>query len=144
MSRRKRLGFCLRYSSTIVLISSAFDALTFLVLLKVFHASPEVFQTAWFVESLLTELVVVAVMRTQRPFYRSLPSPLLMWTSAAVAVAAIGLPFLPVGRLVGFVPLQAQLVVSIGAIVIAYLAVSEVLKRWIGVLGSEPKATNAG
>ncbi|HVY50676.1 MAG TPA: magnesium-translocating P-type ATPase [Devosia sp.] len=121
------------------LISSAFDALTFLLLLEVFHASPETFQTAWFVESLLTELVVVAVMRTRRPFYRSLPSPLLIWTSAAVAAAAIGLPFLPVGRLVGFVPLEAGLMSAIVAIVAGYLAVSEILKRWIGVLGPEPR-----
>jgi Mg2+-importing ATPase len=125
------------------LVSSVFDGVTFLVLLNVFHASPATFQTAWFTESLLTELVVIAVMRTHKRFYQSLPSSLLLAASSGVAVLAIALPFLPLSGLLGLVPLPMTLVVAILAIVTGYVAASELMKRWFGVLvpGSWPRAS---
>jgi len=118
------------------LVSSVFDGLTFLVLLQVFHANAATFQTAWFTESLLTELVVVAVMRTQRPFFRSWPSPLLLVVSMVVALTALAVPVLPLAtQLLDFVPLPAPLLGAILGIVLTYAAASEVLKRRIGVLG---------
>jgi Mg2+-importing ATPase len=121
------------------LVSSAFDALTFLVLLVVFHATPAVFQTAWFTESLLTELAVVAVMRTHKWFYQSLPSSLLLGTSLVVVLVAVSLPFLPLSSVLGFVPLPSAMLATIAAIVFAYIGASELLKRWIGVLGPSLK-----
>src|SRR5688572_17382315 len=59
-------------------LSSAFDLLTFGALLTIFHAAPETFRTSWFIESLLTELVVALVMRTRRPFFRSRPGGVLL------------------------------------------------------------------
>ena len=117
------------------LVSSAFDALTFFVLLQVFHASPAVFQTAWFTESLLTELVVIVVIRTQKPFFRSLPAPLLASMQILVAAIAVALPFLPIAGLFGFVPLPPMLIAGVVAIVVAYVVASELLKRRIGALG---------
>jgi len=126
------------------LVSSAFDAVTFLVLLQVFHAAPATFQTAWFAESLLTQLAVVAVMRTRQRFYRSLPSPLLLATSVSVAIVALVLPFVPLAGVVGFVPLPPAMLFAIAAIVVAYVATSELLKRWIGVLGAPLRPAAAG
>ena len=63
---------------TFGLLSSVFDLLTFAVLLGVFRATPETFRTGWFVESLLTELVIALVVRTRRPFFRSRPGRLLL------------------------------------------------------------------
>ena len=117
------------------LVSSLFDGLTFLVLLQLFHASPATFQTAWFTESLLTELAVVAVMRTRKPFFLSLPSPLLVGTSVVVGVAAVALPYLPVAPLLGFAPLPGPIVLAIFAIVASYVVASELLKRRLAVLG---------
>jgi P-type Mg2+ transporter len=71
-------------------ISSAFDVITFAVLLIVFRAAPETFRTAWFIESLLTELVIALVVRTRRPFFRSRPGRLLLWST----VILIGFTFL--------------------------------------------------
>ncbi len=63
------------------LISSAFDFLTFGILLRWYSAVPETFRTAWFIESLLTELIVALVVRTHRPFFRSQPGALLLWST---------------------------------------------------------------
>ena len=67
--RRWNIRFIDRFMVEFGLSSSLFDFLTFGALLTIFHATPKVFQTAWFVESLLTELVVALVMRTIRPFF---------------------------------------------------------------------------
>ena len=80
---------------TFGLVSSAFDFLTFGALLVVFHAGPELFRTGWFVESLLTELVIALVVRTRRPFFRSRPGTLLLastWPSWSLTFA---IPYLP-------------------------------------------------
>ena len=113
------------------LLSSLFDGLTFAVLLLVFHVDIATFQTGWFVESLLTELVIVGVMRTKRPFYTSRPSPLLVWTSVAAGAVAIAMPYLPLGEATGFRPLSPLLLISLLAIVATYVVASELLKGQI-------------
>ncbi|MEQ1902442.1 MAG: magnesium-translocating P-type ATPase [Devosia sp.] len=116
------------------LLSSIFDALTFVTLLLVFHANAPLFQTGWFIESLLTELAIVAVMRSQRRLFSSMPSGLLIGTSLAVAAVTLALPYSPLADMIGFVPLPAPMLLAIAAIVIAYVAASEFAKRRIGVL----------
>lgn len=118
------------------LVSSLFDGLTFAVLLLVFHADAALFQTAWFVESLLTELIIVAVMRTQKPFYASPASGLLVFTSVAVGIVAVVLPYLPLAAATGFQPLPWSLTLSLLGIVIAYGMSSELLKNRLGAFQS--------
>jgi Mg2+-importing ATPase len=118
------------------LVSSLFDGLTFALLLLVFHADATLFQTAWFTESLLTELIIVGVMRTQKPFYASAASPLLVWTSLAVAAVAVALPYLPIAEAAGFQPLPPQLLLALVAIVFIYALASELLKRRVGAFQS--------
>ena len=113
------------------LISSAFDFLTFALLLGVFHASEPIFQTTWFVVSLLTQLAVVLVLRTHLPAWRSRPSRLLMTATAAVAVVAIGLPYFePAAWMFGFVPLPLTLLGGGVAIVALYILATEFGKLW--------------
>ena len=115
------------------LISTVFDLLTFALLLEVFDASEPVFQTAWFVVSLLTELVVVLVLRTRGPLWKSRPSALLLWSTAAVALATLALPYVPaVQAMFGFVALPAALLAELGVIVLAYLLCTEWVKRRLG------------
>jgi len=66
--------------------------------------------------------------RTRRPFWRSRPGSLLLWSSLAVALAAFAIPFLPGAGLLGFVPLPAGLLLALAAIVALYVAGAEVLK----------------
>jgi Mg2+-importing ATPase len=120
-----------RYMIAFGLLSSAFDLLTFAALLLVFHAGEATFQTTWFAVSLLTELGVVLVLRTRGPAWRSRPSDLLLWTTVAATAFALATPFF--GRastLFGFVPLSIVEMGTVVGIVIAYLAATELAKRW--------------
>ena len=112
------------------LVSSVFDGLTFVLLLALFGDNPAAVQTGWFLESLLTELAIIYVMRTRRPFYASAPGPWLATTSVAVAAVAIALPYLPLGPATGFVALPPAVVLLLVLIVLAYAGASELLKRW--------------
>ena len=77
------IGFIRRFMLVFGPLSSLFDVLTFVVMLQVFHAGPELFRTGWFVESLATQTFVIFAIRTRRvPFWRSRPSlPLLLSVS---------------------------------------------------------------
>jgi Mg2+-importing ATPase len=112
------------------LLSSIFDGLTFALLLLVFHANEATFQTGWFLVSLLTELAIIAVMRTRKWFFQSLPSLPVVLSSGAVAVVALLIPHLPLAPALGFVPLSASTLVLLLAIVALYIGASEAVKRW--------------
>jgi Mg2+-importing ATPase len=109
-------------------LSSAFDFLTFAALLGIFHATPELFRTGWFVESLLTELVIALVVRTRRPFYKSRPGALLLWSSVALVAVAFYVPFAPYASVLGFVPLPATLLATLAGVTVCYVLAAELLK----------------
>jgi P-type Mg2+ transporter len=98
--------------------------LTFGFLILIAGAGEQRFQTAWFVESLLTELLIVFVIRTRKRFWRSRPARLLAGLTALVIAIAFALPFLPVAGWFGFGPLPASLM--IGLVAISLL----LTKRW--------------
>ncbi len=127
--RRWDTRFIRDYMVRFGLISSMFDMLTFAALLWVFRASPEEFRTGWFLESLLTELVIALVVRTRRPFYRSRPGNLLLGSSACVILVALVLPYLPFSSVFGFVPLPAPLVLAMVGLTLAYVVVVEFAKK---------------
>ena len=78
----------------------------------------------------MTELFIVLVIRTQRPFFRSRPGTLLLAATLLVAGTTIFLPYTPLGALFGFVPLPAGFVLLLLAITGAYLLASELVKGW--------------
>ena len=95
-----------------------------------FRASAETFRTGWFVESLLTELVIALVVRTRRPFFRSRPGTLLLVSTAVLIALAFAIPYLPFAGVFGFVPLPGTLLVTIAAITALYVVATELLKKW--------------
>lgn len=112
------------------LISTVFDLVTFAVLVFVFQAGESLFQSTWFVISLLTELGVVLVLRTRRAFWRSRPGRLLLGSTVVVALLALTVPYLgALPGMVGLVPLPGALLAAGLAIVLAYLAATEAVKR---------------
>ena len=111
------------------LLSSLFDFATFGVLLLVYRAAPVEFRTAWFVESLLTELVIALCVRTRRSCFRSRPGRFLLWSTVVTAAVAFALPYSPLAAPLGFAPLPAALVAMIAAITASYVAAAEILKR---------------
>jgi Mg2+-importing ATPase len=125
------VGFIRKFMIFFGPISSVFDFLTFGVMLWGFHAGPALFRSGWFVESLATQTLVIFAIRTRRiPFFRSRPSmPLLL---AALAVVAVGaaLPFTPLAHLLGFRPLPGLFFLALVLMVISYLALIELGKRW--------------
>jgi P-type Mg2+ transporter len=112
-------------------ISSLFDFLTFAVMLFVFAANAPLFQTAWFLESLSTQTLVIFVIRTRRtPFYKSRPSKSLVLSALGVVGFAFALPFTPLGHIMKFVipPLNFWLILA--AFIATYLLLAELLKSW--------------
>ncbi|MGE5129064.1 MAG: magnesium-translocating P-type ATPase [Sphingomonadaceae bacterium] len=118
-----------RFMVVFGLLSTVFDFVTFAVLLYVAERDPELFRTGWFVESLLSELAVLLVIRTALPFWRSAPSALLGGSTLAVALAALALPYLPHAALFEFEPLPAPLLGAVLAITAAYVLATELTKR---------------
>ncbi len=110
-------------------LSAGFDFLMFGLLLHVFHALAAEFRTAWFIESLLTELVIALVVRTRRPFYRSRPGRVLWGSTAILIPIAFAIPYLPGMGVLGFVPLPVPLVGAVAAVTLAYVLATEVQKR---------------
>jgi Mg2+-importing ATPase len=128
--RRWDMRFIGRYMVEFGALSSIFDFLTFGALLVIFHATPDVFRTSWFVESLLTELVVALVMRTRRPFFRSRPGRVLLISTMVLVPIAFAVPYLPLAGVFGFVPLPGMLVTAIVLIAVLYVAATELQKKW--------------
>jgi Mg2+-importing ATPase len=124
------IAYIRRFMVAFGLVSSLFDFVTFAFLLLVAQATAAVFQTAWFVESLITELAIVLVIRTRKAFWRSRPSALLSWLTLAVALLAVAIPYLPGAGWLGFIPLPAFAVAGLVAITLLYLAASEATKHW--------------
>jgi Mg2+-importing ATPase len=128
--RRWDMRFIGRYMLEFGVLSSAFDFLTFGALIWWFSAEPALFRTGWFVESLLTELLVALVMRTRRPFYRSRPGRLLLGTTMILIPIAFAIPYAPFAAVFGFVPMPGALVATIAGIAMLYVVATEVQKKW--------------
>ena len=111
------------------LISSVFDFLTFGTLIFIVQAAPAEFRTGWFVESLMTELLITLVLRTRRSIFKSKPSFYLWLSTLAVTIVAVAIPYLPFGSLLGFTPLPFYALLLLLVITAVYVVVSEVAKR---------------
>ncbi|WP_083457848.1 magnesium-translocating P-type ATPase [Herbaspirillum hiltneri] len=115
-------------------VSSLFDYLTFGVLWYLFGAGNQslLFQSGWFVESLLSQTLVVHVIRTGKiPFIQSKPSLPLLATTAIICLLAFWLPASPFAHALGLTALPFGLNVAILAIVFAYLLLTQLLKSWL-------------
>ena len=123
------VGFIRRFMLVFGPISSVFDFLTFGVMLLVFHARPALFQSGWFVESLLTQTLIIFAIRTRRiPFWKSSPSLPLTITSLAVVATGAVLPFTPIAAIFGFVPLPAAFLAILLGMIVTYLCLVETAK----------------
>jgi Mg2+-importing ATPase len=107
-------------------ISSLYDFMTFGVMIWVFDADATLFHSAWFVESLATQTLVIFVIRTRRvPFTRSRPSMALAATSVLCVLIGLVLPFSPFADVLGFTSLPIGFLAILVAMVVTYLALVE-------------------
>lgn len=125
-------------------ISSLFDYATFFLMLYFFkcaaysQASPldkahyeSLFHTGWFVESLLTQTLIVHIIRTQRiPFIQSRPSKSMLFATLAVMAIGVWLPFSPLARFLGLTPLPAVYFVWLAGFLAAYCVITHNVKMW--------------
>jgi P-type Mg2+ transporter len=127
--RRWDTVFIRDYMVLFGLVSSIFDFATFGVLLLLFRAAPAEFRTGWFIESLLSELVIALVVRTRHLFFRSRPGTLLLGSTVAIIAIALVLPYLPFMGVFGFVALPAPLMLSVVGLTGLYVIATEVAKK---------------
>lgn len=111
------------------IMSSLYDFLTFGVLYYVFHAKPEIFRTGWFIESVITELLVLFVIRSRISILKSRPGRWLAITSAVVFVAVFVFPYLNFASVFGLEPLSLTIALSVVVIAVVYTITGELLKR---------------
>jgi Mg2+-importing ATPase len=127
-------------------LSSIFDYATFFTMYFVFGIpvtaaasgvplatiyQQHMFQTAWFVESLITQTLVVFVIRTRvSPFWKSKPGKYLVLSSLSVVAAALIIPYTPLGELFHFVPPPPLFYAFLLLFVVVYLFLAEVVKKW--------------
>jgi Mg2+-importing ATPase len=114
-------------------ISSVFDYVTFFTMIFAFDAwsRPALFQTGWFVESLLTQTLIIHIIRTARvPFIESCASPALIATSVIICIVGVALPSTWLGSSLGFVPLPPLYWPAVIAIIACYAVLTHYVKTW--------------
>lgn len=110
-------------------VSSVFDFLMFYILLKIFEAGEALFHTGWFIESVITQVLVIFIIRTRGSPFKSKPHRALVASSLFVVALAVILPFAPFAARLGFVVPPLQFFLVLPAMVISYLIVAELAKR---------------
>jgi Mg2+-importing ATPase len=126
---RWNIRFIRNFMLVFGLLSSVFDYLTFAALLLLLHSDPAQFRTGWFMESVISASMIVLVIRTHQSMFRSKPSPYLFWTTIAIAVVTVLLPYTPLASLLGFQPLPIEFLLVLAAIVGLYILCAENVKR---------------
>ena len=132
--RKWDIGNIARFMFFIGPISSIFDYVTFFTMLYVFHAwdQPELFQTGWFVESLLSQTLIVHVIRTGRiPFVQSKPSLPLFVMTMTICLIGVALPYSHFAAALNLVALPPQYWLILAAILLAYLGLTQWVKTWL-------------
>ena len=128
--RRWDIGFIRKFMVVFGLLSSVFDYLTFGVLRLLLHASPKLFHTGWFLESVVSAAMVVLIIRTQKPFFRSKPGKYLVISTLIIIGLTLSLPYIPVvNKTIGFTPLPISFLIWMVVIVISYVFCAEVTKK---------------
>jgi Mg2+-importing ATPase len=118
-----------KFMITFGIVSSMFDFLTFGLLLLVLHATQIEFRTGWFLESVISASLIVLVIRSRKPFFKSQPGRYLLIATLSIFIVTMILPYTPVASIFGFSPLPVTFLLSIGLIVLIYIFTAEIVKK---------------
>lgn len=124
------LKFIRNYMVIFGIHSSIFDVITFLTLLYILKAKESAFQTSWFIESILTELFILFIIRTHKNFFKSKPGKYLCLLSIFGLILTLGLPYLTIAKDIGLLPLPFENLGAMLLIVVAYIITADLLKVW--------------
>jgi Mg2+-importing ATPase len=127
--RRWDIGFIRKFMLTFGIVSSVFDYLTFGALLFILKAGTEEFRTGWFLESVISASVIVLVIRSRKPFFRSKPGRYLLAATLLTVGMTLIFPVIPLGRVFGFTPLPGSFLMVLGGIVALYVLAAEAAKK---------------
>jgi Mg2+-importing ATPase len=121
-------------------VSSIFDYATFFLMLYYYHCWnfkvegdhwETLFQTAWFVESIITQTMIVHIIRTRRiPFFQSVASPFMLFTTGIVMAIGAYLPFSPVAHVFGLIPLPGSFWWFLLLFIFMYSVLTHFVKAW--------------
>ena len=131
--RKWQIGAIRRFILIIGPISSIFDYATFFIMLYLFNCwnNPALFHTAWFVESVFTQTLIIHVIRTNKiPFIQSRASWPLMATTSLVVLFGIWLPYSPLATWLGFVPLPPLFWLALLGLMVGYIILTQLVKTW--------------
>ncbi|MFM0513799.1 magnesium-translocating P-type ATPase [Paraburkholderia sp. RL17-373-BIF-A] len=131
--RRWDIGNIVKFMLVIGPISSIFDYVTYFMMLHFFNAwdRPSLFQTGWFVESLLSQTLIIHIIRTAKvPFLESRASAALIATSLIIAATGVAIPFTWVGTFLGFTPLPPTYWIGVFLILASYAVLTHLAKMW--------------
>jgi len=117
-----------KFMITFGLVSSVFDYLTFGVLLFILQATPDQFRTGWFLESVVSAALIVLVIRSRRPCFKSRPSRYLFMTTLLVVIVTVIFPLTPLGQVFGFSQLPMSFLLIVGIIITLYIIAAEITK----------------
>jgi Mg2+-importing ATPase len=123
------IKFIRKFMIVFGLISTIFDYATFAVLLFVLHSTINQFRTAWFTESVISASIVVLVIRTRKPMFKSKPSKYLLFATLLIITIVITIPFVPFSQIFGFTMLNASYLATITVIVLLYIITAELTKK---------------
>jgi Mg2+-importing ATPase len=126
--RRWDIGFIRSFMVVFGILSSIFDILTFAALFYILHTTPDQFRTGWFMESVISASLIVLVIRTKKPFFKSIPGKYLSTATLLIVASAFLFPFMPIGKVFGFRQLPISFLLLMGVIVAFYIISAEIVK----------------
>jgi Mg2+-importing ATPase len=126
--RRWNVKFIRNFMIVFGILSSVFDYIAFGVLIFVLHSPMELFRTGWFIESVLSASLIVLVIRSRKPFFKSFPGKYLILATIVIVAATLILPFTSLGKLFGFAQPSLLVLVLMAIIVVFYIIMGEVVK----------------
>ena len=123
------IGLIKKFMLIFGLVSSAFDYLTFAALIFILHATPAQFRTGWFLESVISATLIVLVIRTRKPFYKSKPGKYLLIATICILIFTVLIPFSPFLGLFGFEYLPVKFILILVLITLFYILTAELVKK---------------
>ncbi len=126
---RWSIAFIRKFMIAFGITSSVFDYMTFGVLLLILPGMVEQFRTGWFTESVISASMIVLVVRSRKPFFRSRPGKYLLAATLLIGVVTLLFPWTPFAAPFGFKPLPVSVIFIIGALIGLYILTAETIKK---------------
>lgn len=127
--RKLDIKFIRKFMVVFGLLSTVFDYTTFGIFYFLLHSDPVQLRTLWFIESIVSASIIVLIIRTRRPFFKSMPSKQLLIATLTIVSIAFILPDTPIADIFGFREVSFSYLSIVVIVVLAYAVMAETVKR---------------